>query len=254
MTSRRLAPPRLQARAEVRLGPRRDQDVAVRGGDVREGQRERRRAANHLAILVVLGAVAGAAIPVHGLVPGHDAAEVRADGADREVLDALALCDEVKGLTFQALHELSVAVPVCLHPGGQGDGGAIHIAGRDSASTSTRQRRVEVEGVAAEDDEGGDGGDGHDEQVHQSAALHVRHEAGVLAGGGAQGDGGRCAGGLPGGRRHEGAGEQICRGHQNQRPKRSAAVRHTKAVGARHGCSGRPTGAMEGGRPQEKNT
>mmetsp|Transcript_141555 Transcript_141555/g.452572 ORF Transcript_141555/g.452572 Transcript_141555/m.452572 type:complete len:248 (+) Transcript_141555:370-1113(+) len=238
MTSRRSAPPRLQARAEVRLGPRRDQDVAVRGGDVREGQRERRRAANHLAILVVLGAVAGAAILVHGLVPGHDAAEVRADGADREVLDAVALCDEVKGLAFQALHELPVAVPVGLHPGGQGDGGAIHIAGRDSASTSTRQRRVEVEGVAAEDDEGGDGGDGHDEQVHQSAALHVRHEAGVLAGGGAQGDGRRGAGGLPGGRRDEGAGEQVHRGDQGHNCQSRTPAKLTPARHDGHGCSG----------------
>eukprot|EP00446_Apocalathium_sp_SHHI-4_P021555 CAMPEP_0177271082 /NCGR_PEP_ID=MMETSP0367-20130122/65316_1 /TAXON_ID=447022 ORGANISM="Scrippsiella hangoei-like, Strain SHHI-4" /NCGR_SAMPLE_ID=MMETSP0367 /ASSEMBLY_ACC=CAM_ASM_000362 /LENGTH=71 /DNA_ID=CAMNT_0018727071 /DNA_START=223 /DNA_END=436 /DNA_ORIENTATION=- len=42
-----LSSTKAQARAEVRLGPWRDQDVAVRGGDVREGQRERRRAANH---------------------------------------------------------------------------------------------------------------------------------------------------------------------------------------------------------------
>merc|ERR1711966_604950 len=55
-------------------------DVAVFDLDVRECERERCRAANHLALVVVLRAVARAHELVLGLVPRDDAAKVGADG------------------------------------------------------------------------------------------------------------------------------------------------------------------------------
>jgi len=68
---------------------------------VREREGKRRGAADHLALVVVLGAVARALELVLRLVPGHDAAEVRAHRVDAVVLDgAVILHDDVRGVTL----------------------------------------------------------------------------------------------------------------------------------------------------------
>lgn len=113
-----LLPPGLQARAEVRLGPRAEEHHVVGDLRVRERERQRRRAAHLLARRVVLRAVARAHELVLGLVPRHDAPEVRADGVEAVLLDLAAVGhDEVGRVALEALRELARAGLVRLEPG-----------------------------------------------------------------------------------------------------------------------------------------
>lgn len=113
-----------------------DRVVAI-DDDVRERQGERRRAANHLALRVVLGTVARALELVFSLVPRHDATEVRAHGVQAEVgQGAIRLDDEVRRITLQALREGVVAREVRLQPSGALDVVAVRILGRLTSSTT----------------------------------------------------------------------------------------------------------------------
>lgn len=113
-----LLPPGLQARAEVRLGPRAEEHHVVADLGVGERERQRRRAAHLLARRVVLGAVARAHELVLGLVPRHDAAQVRADGVEAVLLDLAALGhDQVGRVALEALRELAGSRLVRLEPG-----------------------------------------------------------------------------------------------------------------------------------------
>ncbi len=102
---------------EVSLGPGRENNLAVRLATLGKGKREGGRAADNLAVLVVLAAVAGAAELVGRLVPGHNAAQVSANSVDTELLELLVVVDdEVSGITLQALNEGAVASGVGLKP------------------------------------------------------------------------------------------------------------------------------------------
>ena len=90
-----------------------------------QGQGQWGRATHHLAVLVVLGAMARAAELVGGLVPWNDATKVSAHGQESEVLDVVRGGDQVEGLALQSLHQLTVVVLMALHPGLQGHGIAI---------------------------------------------------------------------------------------------------------------------------------
>jgi hypothetical protein len=70
--------PWLKASAEVGLLPRGQDDLAIHLVEVREGKRERRRAADNLASGGVLRAVARANVLELSAVPWDDAAEVSA--------------------------------------------------------------------------------------------------------------------------------------------------------------------------------
>lgn len=70
--------PRHEPRAEVSLLPRGQDDFAIHLVEVRESERERRRAADDLAGGGVLRAVARADVLELGAVPWDDAAEVGA--------------------------------------------------------------------------------------------------------------------------------------------------------------------------------
>ena len=98
----RLLPPGLEAGAEVSLGPAGEHDdISIVDVGVREGEGQGRGAADHLTLVVVLGAVARALELVLGFVPGHDAAEVGAHGVEAVVLDAaVILDDDVGGVTL----------------------------------------------------------------------------------------------------------------------------------------------------------
>jgi len=99
-------PPRRRVGAEVGLGPGREDGLAVDIVAVGKRERERRRAADHLAGRVVLGAVARAHVLVLSAVPRHDAAKVGADGVDGVVLErAVLLGDQVVGIALEALDE-----------------------------------------------------------------------------------------------------------------------------------------------------
>merc|ERR1711933_294509 len=135
-SQRSLNPPRLQARAEVRLRPRGHGDVAVDDGGVRQRQGQWRRATHHLAVLVVLRAMARAAELVRSPVPRHDTAQVRAHGADAKVLDAILRGDDVRGLALQALHELAVVVLMRLLPALETHRGASLAAADRGAATA----------------------------------------------------------------------------------------------------------------------
>ena len=103
LLAHRLLPPGLEAGAEVGLGPGREHDdVRLVDVGVREGEGEGRGAADHLTLVVVLGAVARALELVLSLVPGHDAAKVGAHGVEAVVLDgAVILDDDVGGVTLR---------------------------------------------------------------------------------------------------------------------------------------------------------
>ena len=60
-------PPRVKAGAEVLLSPWAQGQLALNGGGVSQGQGQWGRATHHLAVLVVLGAMARAAELVGGL-------------------------------------------------------------------------------------------------------------------------------------------------------------------------------------------
>lgn len=103
LSANRLLPPGLEAGAEVGLGPGGEHDdVRLVDVGVREGEGEGRGAADHLTLVVVLGAVARALELVLSLVPGHDASEVGAHGVEAVVLDgAVILDDDVGGVTLR---------------------------------------------------------------------------------------------------------------------------------------------------------
>mmetsp|Transcript_108717 Transcript_108717/g.272452 ORF Transcript_108717/g.272452 Transcript_108717/m.272452 type:complete len:248 (-) Transcript_108717:93-836(-) len=221
--ARRLRPPRIQTCAEVRLCPRGHGDVAVHDGCVRQRQGQRCGATHHLAVLVVLRAVAGAAKPVRGNVPRHGAAQVRAHGADSEVLDPALCRDDPRGVTLQTLNELAVVGPVSLLPTLQGHRIARLVAAHRGAAATAAHIRVEVVGKGTEQHKRGHGGRRHDDEVHQGAALHVRHEARVLPAR-AHGDRGLDVPriGTPEARRHESGREHVA-SHQRQSTERQAA-------------------------------
>lgn len=102
LANNRLLPPGLEAGAEVSLGPAGEHDdISIVDVGVREGEGQGRGAADHLTLVVVLGAVARALELVLGFVPGHDAAEVGAHGVEAVVLDgAVILDDDVGGVTL----------------------------------------------------------------------------------------------------------------------------------------------------------
>ena len=122
---------------------------------MRERERQRRRAAHDLARLVVLRAVAGAHELVRGLVPRHDAAQVRADGVDAVVADLLVVVDNQVGrVALEALDELSAPDLVRVEPAlerhlvaGLGQGGQAAAA----AAAAARDEEEEVrDGQAAD--------------------------------------------------------------------------------------------------------
>mmetsp|Transcript_14424 Transcript_14424/g.38259 ORF Transcript_14424/g.38259 Transcript_14424/m.38259 type:complete len:246 (+) Transcript_14424:73-810(+) len=198
-------PPRLEAGAEVLLGPRGHGDGAILDDGVAERQGQRRRAADNLALVVVLRAVARADEPVRLPVPGHDAAQVGADRVDAEVLDARLRGHDVGGIALQALDKLTLVELVGLHPHVKLHGVAVLVASRDGTAGAAANLREEVEDVAAGQHGNGDGAGRDRDEVHQHAALHVRHEAGVLAG--VHRD--RGAGGGGHGGAHEGHGGDV---------------------------------------------
>ena len=64
---------------------------------------QRRRSTDHLALVVVLGSVAGADELVLGAIPRHDAAEVSAHGVDPVGGQRLVLLHhQVRGVTLHA--------------------------------------------------------------------------------------------------------------------------------------------------------
>ena len=71
-------PPGVEVGAEVLLGPRGQGQLTILGGGVGKRQGQRGRASHHLAVLIVLRAVAWAAELVGSPVPRHNAPEVRA--------------------------------------------------------------------------------------------------------------------------------------------------------------------------------
>mmetsp|Transcript_75762 Transcript_75762/g.181130 ORF Transcript_75762/g.181130 Transcript_75762/m.181130 type:complete len:206 (-) Transcript_75762:103-720(-) len=174
-------PPGVQVGAEVLLGPWGEGQLAILGGGVRECQGERGRSSHHLAVLIVLRAVAGAAELVVTLAPGHDAAKVRAHRQKGEVLDVVRGGDQVVRLALEALDQLAVVLLVRLHPTLQCDGVALLITGQCRTAATAGHRRHEVPKVAAQRHQHWDAGCGHQDEVHQLAALQVWHEAGVLA-------------------------------------------------------------------------
>lgn len=132
-----LLPPGLQARAEVRLGPGAEEHHVIVDLRVRERERQRRRAAHLLARRIVLRAVARAHELVLGLVPRHDAPEVRADGVEAVLLDLARLGhDQVRGVALEALRELAGSRLVRLEPGRGLDVVAGRVLGRLAAAAA----------------------------------------------------------------------------------------------------------------------
>ena len=170
-------PPRVKAGAEVLLSPWAQGQLALNGGGVSQGQGQWGRATHHLAVLVVLGAMARAAELVGGLVPWNDATKVSAHGQESEVLDVVRGGDQVEGLALQSLHQLTVVVLMALHPGLQGHGIAIDISRKLRTTATTCHRRHEVPEVAAQSHQDGDAGGGHQDEVHQLSAPEVERVA-----------------------------------------------------------------------------
>ena len=163
-------PPRVKASAEVLLRPWAQGQLAINGGGVSQGQGKWGRAAHHLAVLIVLGAMAWAAELVGGLVPWHDAAKVSAHRQESKVLDVVRSGDQVVGLTLQSLHQLTVVVLVALHPRLQSHRIAIHISCKLSTTATTGHRRHEVPEVAAQGHQDWDASGGHQDEVHELSA------------------------------------------------------------------------------------
>ena len=113
-----FSPPRFKPGTKISFRPRRKQHRVVGiNRDVRERKAERRRAADHLTLGVVLRAVARALELVLSLVPGDDATQVRAHRVQTKVRERpILLDDQVSGVTLQALRERVVARQVRLEP------------------------------------------------------------------------------------------------------------------------------------------
>jgi len=126
---------------------------------VREREAERRRAADHLTLGVVLRAVARALELVLSLVPGDDATQVRAHRVQTKVSERpILLDDQVSGVTLQALRERVVARQVRLEPrrlldvvtvrilrgltGTTATGAVVRISNTQSVTCSRSRRRV----------------------------------------------------------------------------------------------------------------
>ena len=70
-----------------------------------EGKAQRSWSSNDHAVLIILRAMARAHELVGSAVPGHNTAEMGADGVDREVLElAVLVGDEVVSVTLQTLN------------------------------------------------------------------------------------------------------------------------------------------------------
>ena len=126
---------------------------------MREREAERRRAADHLTLGVVLRAVARALELVLSLVPGDDATQVRAHRVQTKVRERpILLDDQVRGVTLQALRERVVARQVRLEPrrlldvvtvrilrgltGATATGAVVRISSNTRSVTCSRSRRV----------------------------------------------------------------------------------------------------------------
>ncbi len=102
---------------EVSLSPGSEGNLAVRLATLGKSKGEGSRAADNLAVLVVLAAVAGAAELVGSLVPGHNASQVSANGINTELLKSLVIIDnKVGGIALKTLDEGAVAGGVGLEP------------------------------------------------------------------------------------------------------------------------------------------
>mmetsp|Transcript_27743 Transcript_27743/g.70741 ORF Transcript_27743/g.70741 Transcript_27743/m.70741 type:complete len:237 (-) Transcript_27743:9-719(-) len=171
-------PPRRRVGAEVGLGPGREDGLAVDIVAVGKRERERRRAADHLAGRVVLGAVARAHVLVLSAVPRHDAAKVGADGVDGVVLErAVLLGDQVVGIALEALDERALREGVGLGPDGRLHVVTERIFGREAATATASARRNEEVDEATSHPQHGDASAAEEDKVHDGAALHVRDEA-----------------------------------------------------------------------------
>eukprot|EP00302_Diacronema_sp_CCMP2436_P001132 CAMPEP_0179843664 /NCGR_PEP_ID=MMETSP0982-20121206/3846_1 /TAXON_ID=483367 /ORGANISM="non described non described, Strain CCMP 2436" /LENGTH=366 /DNA_ID=CAMNT_0021728149 /DNA_START=74 /DNA_END=1175 /DNA_ORIENTATION=+ len=181
------------ARAEVRLGPRVQDHLSRLGdGDVRESERERRRATDHHAGVVVLRAVARADILVACGVPGDDASKVRAHGVDRVGLDLLVGGhDQVGRVALKALDEFAVASRVRREPLLHRHIIAKRVTRHDATARAAAARGEEEVCKSTRKPEARHRRHSDEEQVHNVAALHVGDE--VVTGGG--GHGGRSAAG-----------------------------------------------------------
>merc|ERR1719276_377564 len=170
-----LRPPRVKASAEVGLSPGAERDLALSIVDVGEGEGERSRATDDLALVVVLRAVARAHEFVLGLVPRDDAAEVGADRDEAVVRDGLVLLnDEVSGVALEALDELALADLVGLEPALEGHVVAERVLRDDAAATTADARGVEVVEERATEAANGRGDRTEEDEVHHVALLHVR--------------------------------------------------------------------------------
>ena len=170
--------PGLVARAEVLLRPRPERDLPALVVAVRERERERRRAADHLAVEVVLRAVARALVLERGDVPRHDAAEVRAHGVDREVGERVVLLhDQVVRVALEALDELARRVRHVLDPLRDVHLVAERVLREQPAAAAAAARRHEEVDEAAAQPAHRQRRARHQHEVHHVAALHVGHEA-----------------------------------------------------------------------------
>ena len=118
---------------------------------MRERERQRRGPADLLAGRVVLRPVAGAHELVLGLVPRHDAAQVRAHGVQAVLLDLAAVGDDQVGrVALEALRELARAGLVGLEPGRGLDVVAGGVLGRLAAAAAADPVVVVVDKVETE--------------------------------------------------------------------------------------------------------
>ena len=161
-TLNQSSPPRIQVRSKISFGPGSKQNRVVGiNVHVREREAERRRAADHLTLGVVLRAVARALELVLSLVPGDDATQVRAHRVQTKVSERpILLDDQVRGVTLQALRERVVARQVRLEPrrlldvvtvrilrgltGTTATGAVVRISNTQSVTYSRSRRRRRV--------------------------------------------------------------------------------------------------------------
>mmetsp|Transcript_35399 Transcript_35399/g.78577 ORF Transcript_35399/g.78577 Transcript_35399/m.78577 type:complete len:297 (+) Transcript_35399:139-1029(+) len=176
----RLLPPGGLTGTEVSLGPgAQGHNASLVDVSVCQGQRQGSRAADHLALSVVLGAVAWALELVLSTNPRDDAAQVGAHGVDTEVLNvAILVHHQVGWVTLQALGQRVVTLGVGLQPLGSLDVVAQGILGSLAATSTTGALGDEEQGVGHSQSTHGQADASQEDQVHGIPLGHVRHLGG----------------------------------------------------------------------------
>ena len=166
-------PPWFQVSSEICFGPRIEFYDVIRDFNMSKCQTEGSWSSNDFAGLVILRAVAWAHIFVGGSVPWNNAAQMGADGIDSIVSNTIFGRDEVMGITFETLNQLSVTWLMFRLPACEFDLVAVGIESSDTSSATTLGWWDEEVDKATAHPADWKCSSSQKDEVHNRSSLHV---------------------------------------------------------------------------------